>query len=121
MVLLAAQYLPRAAGSRKQPPVDHDDMTKKPTIADDLAALRAVPGAWKSRPDPLQELCAIRYGEDETLNPEDALAMLMRIHARFMKDPQYWSKRDLMAADTLVCVAASNLRREIVAGCDLTR
>jgi hypothetical protein len=47
-----------------------------------------------------------------TMSREDAIALLMRIHyGVFMANPRFWYEKDLREADTLICVAASDLRR----------
>jgi hypothetical protein len=36
----------------------------------------------------------------------------MRVHYRFfMSNPRFWYQRDLIAADQIICVATSELRR----------
>ena len=43
-----------------------------------------------------------------------ALEKLMRIHYKFfMVNPRFWYEKDLQAADMIICVAASNLRKEM--------
>ena len=42
------------------------------------------------------------------MNPID---FLMRIHYRFfMANPRFWYERDLIEADAIICIAASDLR-----------
>lgn len=46
------------------------------------------------------------------MTKEEAIAFLMRIHYNFfMSNPRFWYERDLMVADMMICVAASDLRR----------
>jgi hypothetical protein len=38
---------------------------------------------------------------------------LMRVHYRFfMTNPRFWYSKDLITADQIICVLASNLRAE---------
>jgi hypothetical protein len=48
------------------------------------------------------------------MSKREAIEQLMRIHYNvFMANPRFWYDKDLLEADTMVCVAASNLRREL--------
>lgn len=48
-------------------------------------------------------------------NIPQAVQFLMRVHyGFFMSNKQFWYDRDLQAADVLICVAASDLRRGII-------
>lgn len=43
-----------------------------------------------------------------------ALAKLLSVHyGHFMANPRFWYEPALIEADSIVCVAASDLRREI--------
>jgi len=49
----------------------------------------------------------------DKLSAEEFYRHLMRIHyCFFMANPRFWYDRNLIDADALICIAASNLRRE---------
>lgn len=54
---------------------------------------------------------SVRQGT-QAMENSDGLAILERIHFRMMKDKRMWHSKDWMEADSIVCILASNMRKE---------
>lgn len=61
---------------------------------------------------PLDRFFASRWRSDDLTPPEAARILMDAHYLVFMANPRFWYDKALQAADTLICVAASNLRQE---------
>ena len=52
--------------------------------------------------------------EEGGVTKEEAVRMLLSAHYKLMDDPRYWYDAALKDASRILCVAASDLRKEIL-------